>query len=236
MLNFYNKKIYLDFEMYDSYSEKIIMFCPNPYISKPHSNELHFESLSFNDLINLPYNDVFMTPSQLKSFIHSWINNSDLMVNINYEEWFNDYIHCIKQMSDIMGDFEYTDRNSLFRQRQKWFIDNIELYDVPSPININQKVIPEYSFMIADMLYCKKLYIPTMYQPNIDKIIEINKCKCFEYQNRTNLFGYNYLDFKSYNNCESISDLCYLYFPLSGESINSNFIYIKKCLEKYLEK
>ena len=75
-----------------------------------------------------------------------------------------------------------------------------------------------------------------MFSEEIEENIKINICKCAEYQNKANIFGNEYLIFKPFNNCESINDLCYLYFPLSGESVNSNFIYIKKCLEKYLEK
>lgn len=234
MLSFCNKKIYLDFELYDSYDIEALMLCKNPFMAHPHPKELYKDSLTITDLESLSMKDVFMTPSQLKAFIKEWIKNTHM--NINSEEWFNDYIDCIKQLSNIMGDYDYTDRNSIFRERQKWFIENIEIEDVQSPIIFDKEVSPEYSWKVKDYLNNKKTNTFSMFSEEIEENIKINICKCAEYQNKANIFGNEYLIFKPFNNCESINDLCYLYFPLSGESVNSNFIYIKKCLEKYLEK
>lgn len=234
MLSFCNKKIYLDFELYDSYDIEALMLCKNPFMANPHPKELYKDSLTITDLESLSMKDVFMTPSQLKAFIKEWIKNTHM--NINSEEWFNDYIDCIKQLSNIMGDYDYTDRNSIFRERQKWFIENIEIEDVQSPIIFDKEVSPEYSWKVKDYLDNKKTNTFSMFSEEIEENIKINICKCVEYQNKANIFGNEYLIFKPFNNCESINDLCYLYFPLSGESVNSNFIYIKKCLEKYLEK
>lgn len=236
MLNFCNKKIYLDFEIFDSYDIKSLMLCDNPYIATLHPNELHLKSINVSELLTNNIKDIFMTASQLKSFIKEWFNHSNNCICFNTNEWFNDYIQCIKQMSNLMGHYEYTDRNSIFRDRQKWLIENLEIKDEESPIIFDINVEPEYSWKIQDWLENKKINSMSLFSKDIEEIIEINKCKCFEYQNRANIFGQNYLNFKPYNNCETIDDLCYLYFPLSGESINSNFIYIKKCLEKYLEK
>lgn len=236
MLNFYNKHIYLDFELFDFKGEQIIMFCDNPFYSKNQDNELHYETLTLKELINLPYKNVFMNVGQFKGFIKEWLNHCNLTTIIDYNNWIEDYFSCIKKASDIMGNnYDYTSYNSLFRQRQKWFIDNIEIYENESPIIINEIVEPEISFIIDDVLYSRKNNIISKYENIFNKNIEINNYKCFEYQSRTNIFGQNYLNFKPYNNCKSMSDLCYLYFPLSGEMINSNFIHIKKCLEKYLE-
>lgn len=234
MLSFCNKKIYLDFELYDSYDIEALMLCKNPFMANPHPKELYKGSLTITELESLSMKDVFMTPSQLKAFIKEWIKNTHM--NINSEEWFNDYIDCIKQLSKIMGDYDYTDRNSIFRERQKWFIENIEIENVQSPIIFDKEVSQEYSWKVRDYLDNKKSNTFSMFSEEIEENIKINICKCAEYQNKANIFGNEYLIFKPFNNCESINDLCYLYFPLSGESVNSNFIYIKKCLEKYLEK
>lgn len=236
MLNFLNKKIYLDFEVFDSYNIKSLMFCDNPFIASIHPNEIHLSELKVTELLNYDIKDIFMTAGQFKSFIKEWFNNSNNCILVDINSWFNDYIQCIRQLSNIMGHYEYTDRNSIFRDRQIWLIDNLEIKEEKSPIIFDINVEPEYSWKLQDWLENKKRNSLSIFSKDIDEIIEINKCKCFEYQNRANIFGQNYLTFKPYNNCETIDDLCYLYFPLSGESINSNFIYIKKCFEKYLEK
>ena len=236
MLNFYNKKIYLDFEVFDSYDIKSLMLCKNPFIATLHPNETHIKNINISELLINDIKDIFMTAGQLKSFIVEWFNHSNIFINFNYNEWFNDYIQCIKQMSNLMGHYDYTDRNSIFRDRQRWMIENLEIKDEESPIIFDKNVEPEYSWKIQDWLENKKRNSISLFSKEIEEIIEINKCKCVEYQNKANIFGQQYLNFKPYNNCDSIDDLCYLYFPLSGESINSNFIYIQKCLEKYLEK
>lgn len=239
MLNFFNKHIFLDFEVFHTLTESMIMFCENPYVSYKRQEEKYLETISLNDFLNRPEQFVFMNFNQLKSFIKEWYKHTDLMVKINIDKWIKDYYDCIKIMSDIEGDnLDYTSFNSIFRPRQKWIIDNLDINDdsLPSPIIIDKIIEPELSWLIDDVLYCKKLGIPSIYENKFNQNIEINNYKCMEYINKANRFGINYINFKPYNNCNSLEDLCYLYFPLSGESIISNYIHIKKCLEQYLEK
>ena len=240
MLNFFNKHIFLDFEVFHTLTESMIMFCDNPYVSYKRQQEQYIENITLSNLLKRPEQFIFMNINQLKSFIKEWYRHTDLMVQIDIDKWIEDYYYCIKMMSDIEGDsLDYTSFNSIFRPRQKWFIDNINIKDMtyePSPIIIDKPTEPELSWLIDDVLYCKKMGIPSQYENKFIQNVEINNYKCMEYINKANRFGINYINFKPYNNCKQMEDLCYLYFPLSGESIISNYIHIKKCLEKYLEK
>jgi len=237
MLNFFNKHIYLDFEVFHSLSEDMLMFCDNPYISTKRHHEQYVEKISLTDFIQRKEQFVFMTFPQLYGFIEEWYKNTNLMTQIDINLWIKDYYDSIKLMSDIEGDsLDYTSFDSVFRPRQKWLIDNLEIKKEESPIVFNMNTEPELSMMIDDVLFCHKLNIPSTYEKEFEKNIKINNYKCIEYQNKANRFGINYINFKPYNECNSIDDLCYLYFPLSGESVNSNYIHIKKCLERYLEK
>lgn len=237
MLNFYNKHIFLDFEVFHTLTENMIMFCDNPYTSLKREQEQYIDKITVSDFIKRPEQFVFMTFSQLKGFVNEWYNKSNLLTNINMSNWVNDYYKSIKIMSDIEGEsLDYTSFNSVFRPRQKWIIDNLDLNETnTSPIIFDINVRPELSMMIDDVLYCRKLNICSMYEEDFEKNIKINNYKCIEYQNKSNRFGIEYIKFKPYNECKSIEDLCYLYFPLSGESVNSNYIHIKNCLERYLE-
>ena len=213
------------------------MFCDNPYISTKRHHEQYVEKISLTDFIQRKEQFVFMTFPQLYGFIEEWYKNTNLMTQIDINLWIKDYYDSIKLMSDIEGDsLDYTSFDSVFRPRQKWLIDNLEIKKEESPIVFNMNTEPELSMMIDDVLFCHKLNIPSTYEKEFEKNIKINNYKCIEYQNKANRFGINYINFKPYNECNSIDDLCYLYFPLSGESVNSNYIHIKKCLERYLEK
>lgn len=237
MLNFYNKRIYLDFEIFDTLEDNIIMFTDNPYTTKRNPNETYLDVISVHELRQMPQTNIFMNVGQFKGFIKYWIHYSKLNTTIDYNVWVEDYFKSIKMFSDIMGeDYDYTSHNSLFRQRQKWLIDNLEITEEVSPIRFKKPSIPELSFVIDDVLYSRRKYLNSDYIDIFNKNIEINKYKCLEYQSCANILGRNYLNFNTYNNCESLDDLCYLYFPLSGEHVNSNVIHIEKCLRRYVEK
>ena len=219
MLSFFNKKIYFDFEMFNSYTN---------------------DSIKLSELQNMHnVEHIHMNYNQFKGFIKEWLNNVPLTTEIDYKKWCMSYYNCIKMMSDIVGDeLDYTSYNSLFRKRQKWFIDNLDLneQEEPSPIIFDKPVNPELSWIIDDVLNCRRDLRISLYQQEFQKNLQININKCSEYKNRAKIFDINYINFKEYNNCNDINDLCYLYFPLSGEMVYSNFIFIEQQLKRHLEK
>lgn len=238
MLTFFNKKIYFDFEMFNSYTNDSLMFCPNPF-GAPSTNEIYRESITLSELEKMHnVEHIHMNYNQFKGFIKEWLNNVQLNAIIKPQQWCESYYKCIKMMSDIVGDeLDYTSYNSIFRKRQKWFIDNLDLNEPTeqSPIIFDKPVCPELSWIIADILTSRRDFTYCLYQQEFQKNLQINISKCSEYKNRAKIFDINYINFKEYNNCNDINDLCYLYFPLSGEMVYSNFIFIEQQLKEHLE-
>lgn len=234
MLIFCNRNVYMDVEMPFSALNKL-QFTENLY----YKDNLPIQQSTNTRVINMHPMIITMSVKQLRGFIKEWYNNSKFnkLFDWNIDEWIEEYITSIVELSNIMGDtLDYLPFNNIFRERQHWLLNHLDNGEEQSPIIFNSECLPEYSWMVEDFLSCNLQNKTSIYEQYIKNMVNINKEKVNEYTNSINLIGDNVINIKEFQEFKSITDFNYLYFPLAGEKIRSNYKHIKKCLSYYLER